>query len=65
MKKFVLCLILLTTALPSQAWFWDKKDKVLEAELQGKGYAGSLPDLNRNFQPKEKKVTTSLELMKT
>ena len=60
MKKFVLCLILLTTALPSQAWFWDKKDKALEAELQGKGYAGTLPKLNKNLKPKEEKVVTPI-----
>ena len=60
MKKFILCLILLATALPSQAWFWDKKDKALEAELQGKGYAGSLPNLNKNLKPKEEKVVTPI-----
>ena len=60
MKKIVLCLILLSITLPSQAWFWDKKDKALEAELQGKGYAGSLPNLNKNMQPKEEKVTTPI-----
>lgn len=46
--------------LPSQAAFWNKKDKALEAELQGKGYAGTLPDLNKNAQPKEQKVTTPI-----
>lgn len=60
MKKMVLTLLLLSFALPSQAWFWDKKDKALEAELQGKGYAGTLPDLNKNIQPKQKKVATPI-----
>lgn len=60
MKKFILCLIALSFALPSQAWFWDKKDKALEAELQGKGYAGTLPKLNKNLQPKQEKVSTPI-----
>lgn len=60
MKKFVLCLILMSFALPSHAWFWEKKDKALEAELQGKGYAGTLPELNKNLQPKQKKVSTPI-----
>lgn len=60
MKKFLICLIILNIALPSYAWFWEKKDKVLEAELQGKGYAGTLPDLTTKHKPKEQKVTTPL-----
>ena len=60
MKKFVLCLIMMSFALPSHAWFWEKKDKALEAELQGKGYAGTLPELNKNLQPKQKKVSTPI-----
>ena len=47
-------------ALPSQAWWWDKKDKALEAELEGKGYAGTLPDLKKNIQPKQQKVATPI-----
>ena len=42
--------------LPSYAWFWDKKDKALEAEMQGKGYAGTLPDLSSKVKEKEQKV---------
>ena len=57
MKKFILCLIALSFALPSFAWPWDKVDKALEAELEGKGYAGTLPNLNKVFQKKEHKVT--------
>ncbi len=45
MKKFLICLIVLSFALPSQAFFWHKKDKTLEQELQGKGYAGKLPTI--------------------
>ena len=60
MKKLFLCLIALTLCLPTQAAFWNRKDKALEAELQGKGYAGTLPDLNKNVQPKEQKVTTPI-----
>ena len=60
MKKFIITLILFSVALPSQAWFWDRKDKALETELQGKGYAGKIPDLNKNIKPKEKKVATPI-----
>ena len=60
MKKFILCLIMMSFALPSQAWWWDKKDKALEAELEGKGYAGTLPNLEKVFQKKENKVSTPI-----
>lgn len=60
MKKIILCLIALSFTLPSHAWFWDKKDKALEAELEGKGYAGTLPKLEKVFQKKEQKVTTPI-----
>jgi hypothetical protein len=60
MKKLVSCLIILMLALPSQAAFWSKKDKALEAELEGKGYAGTLPDITTKFQKKEQKVATPL-----
>lgn len=60
MKKVVLLLIAFSIALPSNAWFWEKKDKALEAELQGKGYAGTLPDLEKNAQPKQNKVATPI-----
>ena len=45
---------------PSYAWFWDRKDKALDAELQGKGYAGTLPSLNLDLKPSEKKVVTPI-----
>lgn len=60
MKKFILFLVIMSFALPSHAWFWEKKDKALEAELQGKGYAGTLPNLNQNLKPKEQKVVTPI-----
>ena len=60
MKKLLLFLIITSFALPSHAWWWDKKDKALEAELQGKGYAGTLPNLKKTFQKKEEKVATPI-----
>ena len=60
MKKVLLCFILILLTQPSYAWFWDKKDKALETELQGKGYAGTLPKLNKNLKPKEQKVATPI-----
>lgn len=60
MKKIFILFLVLSFALPSQAWWWDKKDKALEAELQGKGYAGTLPNLNKSHQKKEQKVTTPI-----
>lgn len=58
MKKFLVCLIVLSFALPSHAFFWHKKNKALEAELQGKGYAGTLPDIGKS-ENGGKKVKTS------
>ena len=60
MKKIISCLIILSFALPSHAWWWDKKDKALEAELEGKGYAGTLPNLNKKHLKKEQKVSTPI-----
>lgn len=60
MKKLVLTLLLLSFTLPSHAWFWDRKDKALEAELQGKGYAGTLPKLDDKIPAKQKKVATPI-----
>ena len=45
MKKLVALLIILSFTLPANAFFWNKKDKALENELQGKGYAGDLPKI--------------------
>lgn len=60
MKRLVLILISLSLILPAQAAFFNKKDKALEAEMQGKGYAGTLPDLTTKFQKKEQKITTPI-----
>ena len=60
MKKLLISFIILSFALPSYAWWWDKKDKALEAELEGKGYAGTLPDLKKNVPPKQQKVATPI-----
>ena len=60
MKKLVSLLVVLSFALPSHAWFWEKKDKALEKELQGKGYVGTLPDLKKNIKPKQEKVSTPI-----
>ena len=60
MKKFIVCLILFSIALPSNAAFWNKKDKALEKELQGKGYAGNLPNLEDKMEKTKTKVTTPI-----
>ena len=60
MKKFLVCLILLSVTLPSHAFFWNKKDKALEKELQGKGYAGTLPDIGEKVEKSKTKVTTPI-----
>lgn len=60
MKKFIVCLILFSIALPSNAAFWNKKDKTLEKELQGKGYAGNLPNLEDKMEKTKTKVTTPI-----
>ena len=60
MKKFLALLIILSFALPSQAFFWNKKDKALEKELQGKGYAGDLPNIE---EPEAKSKTKVAEPM--
>ena len=60
MKKFLVCLILISITLPSQAFWWNKKDKALEQELQGKGYAGTLPDIGEKVEKSKTKVTTPI-----
>ena len=61
MKKFIVLLILIAFSNPCYAFlWWNKKDKALEAELEGKGYAGTLPDLNKKFEKKEQKITTPI-----
>ena len=58
MKKFLICFLLITITLPSNAAFWNKKNKALEQELQGKGYAGNLPDIGEKKERSKTKVTT-------
>lgn len=41
-------------------FFWNKKDKALEKELQGKGYAGTLPNLGDKIEKTKTKVTTPI-----
>ena len=60
MKKFFICLIIMSFALPSHAFFWNNKDKALEKELQGKGYAGTLPNLGDKIEKTKTKVTTPI-----
>lgn len=60
MRRVLLILILVSILSPANAAFWDRKDKKLEAELQGKGYAGTLPNLDKVFKKKEQKVTTPI-----
>lgn len=47
-------------ALPSNAFFWNKKDKALERELEGKGYAGTLPNIGDKIEKSKTKVTTPI-----
>lgn len=56
MKKLAALLIILSFALPSHAFFWHKKDKALEKELQGKGYAGTLPNIEDKIEKKKIQV---------
>ena len=60
MKRIITAFIVLCFALPSHAAFWHRKDKALELEMQGKGYAGTLPDLESKFQKKEEKVKSPI-----
>ena len=60
MKKLVALLIILSFALPSHAFFWHKKDKNLEKELQGKGYAGDLPNIEEPAAKSKVKVAEPL-----
>ena len=57
MKKLVALLIIISFALPANAFFWNKKNKTLEKELQGKGYAGRLPDIENHRGKVETKVS--------
>ena len=60
MKNFIILFMILLLPLPVNAWWWDKTDKALQAELEGKGYAGTLPKIEKVFQKKEQKVVTPI-----
>ena len=61
MKRILVLFIILCFALPSNAAFWHRKNKALEAEMQGKGYAGTLPDLESKApQKKEHRAATPI-----
>lgn len=60
MRKLLLLFIAICLISPVQAAFWNKKDKALEAELEGKGYAGTLPNIQKKYEKKENKVTTPI-----
>ena len=60
MKKFLIVLLLMSFALPSNAFFWNNKDKALEKELEGKGYAGTLPNIGEKVEKSKTKVTTPI-----
>jgi hypothetical protein len=56
MKKIIIAFIILCFAMPSQAAFWNRKQKIPEAEMSGKGYAGNLPKIESpQTTPKENK----------
>ena len=42
------------------AAFWNRKSKALEQELQGKGYAGTLPDIGEKIEKSKTKLTTPI-----
>ena len=56
---FITLTLTLTLTLPSYAKFY-KKDKALELELEGKGYAGTLPDLSKKEQKPQRKTATPI-----
>ena len=60
MKKFLIVLLLFCFTLPSHAFFWNKKNKTLEKEMQGKGYAGTLPKLENKQENNRQKVNTPI-----
>lgn len=60
MRALIIFFILVCVALPSHAAFFIKKDKALEKELQGKGYAGTLPNIDEKFEKTKTKVSTPI-----
>lgn len=60
MRKILALLIIFSMVQPSYAFFWNKKNKALEAELQGKGYAGSLPKIDDKIEPIKTKTASPI-----
>ena len=60
MKRLFIFILLCSITLPSHAFFWNKKDRALEQELQGKGYAGKLPNLNDSIEKNKIKTITPI-----
>ena len=60
MKKLIALFIILSFTLPANAFFWNRKDKALEKELQGKGYAGDLPRIEEAGEKSKTKVAEPL-----
>ena len=60
MRKLLVLFIGLVLLLPSNAAFARRKDKALEQELQGKGYAGTLPNIGEKLEKSKTKVTTPI-----
>ena len=50
MKRLIILLLILSFSLPANAFFWNKKDKNIEKELEGKGYAGQLPQIDNKIE---------------
>lgn len=53
MKKIIVILLIIGMVTPAEAAFWNRKNKALEKELQGKGYAGNLPNIESKIKGKE------------
>ncbi len=56
MKKFIALFLVLSLTLPTQAFFWNKKDKIPAKELDGKGYAGELPRIENKIEKPKTEV---------
>ena len=59
-KKLLVLILCFIIVSPVQAAFWNKKSKAMEAELQGKGYDGTLPNLDKNIKAKTQQQATPI-----
>lgn len=57
MKKILILFLIFSFTLPSHAFLGNKKSKALEQELKGKGYAGTLPDIDKKSSTPKTTVT--------